>query len=106
MWSALRRKPTSCSALKVDVSSRNAAIRHRWITSAQVSVQPMSPARKGVLVPDPEILPNPDDDEPPQPTELPADDRPGQDVPELPDRGDPLGNDVTDGPDGLDIGPQ
>ena len=49
-------------------------------------------------MPDPEILPDPDGDMPLQPPELPG--------PELPNRPDPLGNDVVDGPDGLDIGPQ
>jgi hypothetical protein len=57
-------------------------------------------------VPDPEILPDPDGDVPSQPTELPDPRDPGQDIPELPNRPDPLGNDVVDGPDGLDIGPQ
>lgn len=57
-------------------------------------------------MPDPEILPDPDGEVPLQPTELPGSDDPGQDIPELPNRPDPLGNDVVDGPDGLDIGPQ
>jgi hypothetical protein len=54
-------------------------------------------------VPDPEILPDPDGDTPPQPPELPG---PDQDIPELPNRPDPLGNDLVDGRDGFDIGPQ
>lgn len=57
-------------------------------------------------MPDPEILPDPDGDVPSQPTELPEPGDPGQDIPELPNPPDPLGNDVVDGPDGLDIGPQ
>ncbi|MDP3592580.1 hypothetical protein [Phenylobacterium sp.] len=55
-------------------------------------------------MPDPEILPDPNEDNPPRP-ELP-DEAPDGDIPELPGPRDPLGNDVTDGPDGLDIGPQ
>ncbi|WP_300575049.1 hypothetical protein [Phenylobacterium sp.] len=57
-------------------------------------------------MPDPEILPDPDGERPDPPAELPNDGPPGQDIPELPDRGDPLGNDVEKGPDGLDIGPR
>ncbi|MDO8900761.1 MAG: hypothetical protein Q7V15_05340 [Phenylobacterium sp.] len=61
-------------------------------------------------MPDPELIPDPAhdpaDDRPPQPSELPAGGRPGQDIPEIPDRGDPLQNDVEKGPDGLDIGPR
>lgn len=55
-------------------------------------------------MPDPEIFPDPSKDNPPPP-ELPVE-APDRDIPELPDIGDPLGNDVTDGPGGLDIGPQ
>ena len=57
-----------------------------------------------IPMPDPEILPDPNEDNPPRP-ELP-DEAPDGDIPELPGPRDPLGNDVTDGPDGLDIGPQ
>lgn len=54
---------------------------------------------------DPNTIPDPDGQNPPRPIERPVDSRPGQDIPELPGRGDTLGNDVKDGPDGLDIGP-
>ncbi|MBW0149897.1 MAG: hypothetical protein KXJ53_01685 [Phenylobacterium sp.] len=57
-------------------------------------------------MPDPEILPNPDDQPAAQPSELPAGGRPGLDIPELPDEGDPLENDVEIGPGGLEIGPR
>ncbi|MDP1642419.1 MAG: hypothetical protein Q8L59_09570 [Phenylobacterium sp.] len=57
-------------------------------------------------MPDPEILPDPDGQPPTQPSELPAGGRPGLDIPELPDEGDPLENDVEIGPGGLEIGPR
>lgn len=56
-------------------------------------------------MPDPEIMPDPDGQNPPTPTELPGARRPGQDIPDLPAR-DPLGGDVKDGPEGLEIGPE
>ncbi|MFT4936433.1 MAG: hypothetical protein ACI9LT_003150 [Pseudoalteromonas distincta] len=59
-----------------------------------------------IAMPDPELIPDPVGEPQSPPSELPAGGRPGQDIPELPDRGDPLGNDVEKGPDGLDIGPR
>jgi hypothetical protein len=57
-------------------------------------------------MPDPELQPDPATEPPSPPSELPAGGRLGQDIPELPDRGDPLGDDVEKGPHGLDIGPR
>jgi hypothetical protein len=57
-------------------------------------------------MPDPKITPEPDRQTPPRPSEVPAGSRPGQDIPEPPNRGGQLGNDVVTGPDGLDIGPE
>lgn len=57
-------------------------------------------------MPDPELIPDPAGEPPSPPPELPAGGRLGQDIPELPEGRDPLGNDVEKGPDGLDIGPR
>ena len=51
-------------------------------------------------MPNPEILPDPNGDVPPQPAELPDLPDPGLDIPEIPNRPGPLGDDVTDGTDG------
>ena len=56
-------------------------------------------------MPGPDILPDPDGDLPARPSQPPAGLPAGADIPELPNRGDPLGNDVQKGPGGLDIGP-